>query len=68
MLISRGKKIYEPPRYQSCSEAASQLIQIIKKRNENGQDPLLTEDSKVVGLARVGWHDQKVCLILLARI
>ncbi|CAD6192277.1 unnamed protein product [Caenorhabditis auriculariae] len=57
--MMRGRKIYEPPRYLTCSEAAQQLLTICERRSEKGEAPVLNENTMVVGLARVGWDDQK---------
>ncbi|CAJ0581834.1 unnamed protein product, partial [Mesorhabditis spiculigera] len=58
--MMRGRKIYEPARYQSCAEACRQLITIAERRKAAGEKPIYTEETKVVGLARVGWEDQKI--------
>ncbi|KAF3834587.1 hypothetical protein F7725_027145 [Dissostichus mawsoni] len=34
--MMRGKKIFEPPRFMTVGQAADQLIQIIKRRGEEG--------------------------------
>ena len=36
----RGKKIYEPPRYMSVSQAAEQLIEVVKNKTEEGHTNL----------------------------
>uniref|UniRef100_A0A3P8TSH2 diphthine methyl ester synthase n=1 Tax=Amphiprion percula TaxID=161767 RepID=A0A3P8TSH2_AMPPE len=36
--MMRGKKIYEPPRYMTVSQAADQLIQIIDRRRKEGEE------------------------------
>ncbi|KAK6056132.1 hypothetical protein COOONC_06361 [Cooperia oncophora] len=56
----RGRKIYEPPRYLTCAEAATQLLKIAERKKEAGIEPAYNESSPCVGLARVGWDDQKV--------
>lgn len=33
----RGRKIYEPPRYMTVSQAAEQLLTIIMHRRESGE-------------------------------
>ena len=71
--MMRGRKIYEPPRYLTCSEAANQLLKIAERKKDVGIEPSLcllfffnisfavfNEDTPCVGLARVGWDDQKV--------
>ena len=37
ILFIRGRKIYEPPRYMSVNTAAEQLLEIIEKRQKNGE-------------------------------
>ncbi|CAJ0963635.1 unnamed protein product, partial [Mesorhabditis belari] len=58
--MMRGRKVYEPARYLTCSEACKQLITISKRKREEGTEPIYTENTRVVGLARVGWDDQKI--------
>lgn len=36
----RGRKIYEPPRYMSCSQAAEQLLEIIENKRDEGQNEI----------------------------
>uniref|UniRef100_A0A1A7WY77 diphthine methyl ester synthase n=1 Tax=Iconisemion striatum TaxID=60296 RepID=A0A1A7WY77_9TELE len=59
--MMRGKKIYEPPRFMTVSQAADQLIQIIHRRREEGAELGVTEDTVCVGLARLGSDEQKIC-------
>ncbi|XP_042372550.1 diphthine methyl ester synthase-like [Plectropomus leopardus] len=58
--MMRGKKIYEPPRYMTVSQAADQLIQIIQRRREEGEELGMTEDTMCVGVARLGADDQTI--------
>lgn len=60
--MMRGKKIYEPPRFMTVSQAADQLIQIIqRRRKEEDEEELgVTEDTVCVGLARLGADDQTI--------
>ncbi|KAG7265180.1 hypothetical protein CRUP_030294 [Coryphaenoides rupestris] len=58
--LMRGKKVYEPPRFMSVSQAAQQLLEILQKRREQGEELGLSEDTVCVGLARVGAEDQVV--------
>ncbi|XP_014899248.1 diphthine methyl ester synthase [Poecilia latipinna] len=59
--MMRGKKIYEPPRFMTVSQAAEQLIQIIERRRSEEEEELgVTEDTVCVGLARLGADDQAV--------
>lgn len=32
----RGRKVYEPPRYMTCAEAATQLLEIVKRKEAEG--------------------------------
>uniref|UniRef100_A0A8V0ZVU1 diphthine methyl ester synthase n=1 Tax=Gallus gallus TaxID=9031 RepID=A0A8V0ZVU1_CHICK len=55
-----GRKIYEPSRYMSVNQAAEQLLDIIRNRRLQGEEPEITENTICVGLARVGAPDQKI--------
>ncbi|PIO68259.1 hypothetical protein TELCIR_09960 [Teladorsagia circumcincta] len=61
----KGRKIYEPPRYLSCAEAATQLLKIAERKKEAGIEPAYNESSPCVGLARIGWEDQKVSVFFV---
>lgn len=58
--MMRGKKIYEPPRFMTVNQAADQLIQVIHRRREEGEELGMTEDTVCVGVARLGADDQKI--------
>ncbi|XP_029905879.1 diphthine methyl ester synthase [Myripristis murdjan] len=58
--LMRGKKIYEPPRYMTVSQAADQLLQIIQRRRGQGEELGFTEDTVCVGVARLGADDQMI--------
>ncbi|CAI2339192.1 unnamed protein product [Caenorhabditis sp. 36 PRJEB53466] len=58
--MMRGRKIFEPARYQKCSEAARQLLTICERRRGKGEVCAYDEKTMVVGLARVGWDNQKI--------
>ncbi|RCN38785.1 diphthine synthase [Ancylostoma caninum] len=58
--MMKGRKIYEPPRYLTCAEAATQLLKIAERKKASGIEPVYNESSPCVGLARVGWDDQKI--------
>ncbi|XP_038650674.1 diphthine methyl ester synthase [Scyliorhinus canicula] len=66
--LMRGKKIFEPPRFMSVSEAAEQLLEIIKKQRDEGEELALTEETLCVGLARVGANDQKIAVATLQQM
>ena len=59
--LMKGRKIYEPPRYMPVSLAASQFLEIVKRRKDEGQSDLLFDEETVcVGLSRVGSEDQNI--------
>ncbi|KAI0821187.1 Diphthine synthase [Irpex lacteus] len=54
--LARGRKIYEPPRYMSITQAVSQLIEIEEFR----QGGILTSDKTLaIALSRVGGGDEE---------
>ncbi|KHN87297.1 GPI mannosyltransferase 1 [Toxocara canis] len=63
-----GRKIYDPPRYMSCSEAAKQLIEIAERKQKTGIQPAYSGETPCVGLARVGWENQKIVLCTLSKM
>ncbi|KAJ1973771.1 diphthine synthase [Dimargaris verticillata] len=54
--MARGRKIYEPPRYMTVNQAASQLLEVEDRR----QAQAYTRDTLAVGIARVGADDQVI--------
>lgn len=59
----KKKREYQPPRFMNVSEAAQQLLEILKKRRSDGVaecDLAYTEDSLFVGVARVGHDTQAI--------
>ncbi|XP_033109327.1 diphthine methyl ester synthase-like [Anneissia japonica] len=58
--LMKGNKIFEPPRFMTVNQAASQLIEIIQKRRDAEKDLAFTEDSICVGVARVGSDTQQI--------
>ncbi|XP_020370538.1 diphthine methyl ester synthase [Rhincodon typus] len=60
--LMRGRKIFEPPRFMSVSQAAEQLLEIIENRRDKGEELALTEETLCVGLARVGSKNQKIAV------
>ncbi|XP_036377496.1 diphthine methyl ester synthase isoform X1 [Megalops cyprinoides] len=58
--LLRGRKIYEPPRYMTVSQAAEQLLEIVQNRRQREEALAYTEDTVCVGLARVGAGDQAI--------
>ncbi|XP_075473095.1 diphthine methyl ester synthase isoform X4 [Ascaphus truei] len=58
--LMKGRKVYEPPRYMTVSQAAKQLVEIVQNRRALGEELALTENTICVGLARVGASDQQI--------
>uniref|UniRef100_A0AC35GJ43 Peptide-methionine (S)-S-oxide reductase n=1 Tax=Panagrolaimus sp. PS1159 TaxID=55785 RepID=A0AC35GJ43_9BILA len=58
--MMKGNKKFEPPRYQTCAEAAEQFLKICERRQERNEPCPITLETPVVGLARVGWKDQHI--------
>lgn len=56
--MARGRRIFEPPRYMTVAQCASQMIESEETRQEGVYGP----DSLAIGLARVGSDDQKIAV------
>ncbi|KAK8762357.1 hypothetical protein V5799_026375 [Amblyomma americanum] len=59
--LIKGRDIYEPPRFMTAAEAASQLIEILELRRADGipaSELAYSDDSPCIGLARVGMETQ----------
>ncbi|EEQ84189.1 diphthine synthase [Blastomyces dermatitidis] len=56
--MARGRKIYEPPRYMTVAQCASQMLEIEEERKECVYGPT----SLAIGAARVGAPDQKLAV------
>ncbi|KAL2006717.1 hypothetical protein VTN00DRAFT_9385 [Thermoascus crustaceus] len=54
--LARGRKIFEPPRYMTVAQCASQMLETEEERKEGVYGP----DSLAVGAARVGAANQKL--------
>jgi diphthine synthase len=54
--MARGRKIYEPPRYMTVAQCASQMLESEEIRAEGVYKP----DSLAVGVARIGAIDQQI--------
>lgn len=54
--MARGKIIYEPPRFMSVSQCASQMLEIEEER----QQGVCRKDALAVGVARLGSEDQQI--------
>lgn len=54
--LARGRKIFEPPRYMTVAQCASQMLETEEERKEGVYGP----DSLAIGTARVGSSNQKL--------
>jgi diphthine methyl ester synthase len=54
--LSRGRRIFEPPRYMTVAQCARQMLEIEEARAEGVYGP----ESLAVGVARVGSEDQRM--------
>lgn len=51
--LSKGKEIYDPPRFMSVTEAIQQILEA----EENEKTEVVNSDSKCFGVARMGFDD-----------
>lgn len=60
--LMKGRDVYEEPRFMSASVAAQQLMAIVKDRqnNDDSGPALLSNQSTVAAVARVGSDDQEI--------
>eukprot|EP00924_Labyrinthula_sp_SR-Ha-C_P011365 maker-scaffold_36-snap-gene-2.6-mRNA-1 protein AED:0.02 eAED:0.02 QI:93/0.5/0.66/1/0.5/0.33/3/104/273 len=63
-LETTGKIVFDPPRFMSCAIAAEQLLYAENEKKEK----ILSEDTMVVGVARVGLDDQKLLFCTLGEM
>ena len=54
--MARGKKIFEPPKYMTVAQCASQMLEIEEERKEG----VYGDDSLAIGAARIGSFEQKM--------
>merc|ERR1712098_419257 len=54
--MARGRKIFEPPRYMTVAQCASQMLETEEERKEG----VYSEDSLAIGVARLGSADQQM--------
>ncbi|KAI6228150.1 GPI mannosyltransferase 1 [Aphelenchoides besseyi] len=66
--LIKNRKIYEPPRFLTCAAAATQLMEIVQKGTFKEKEYAITKDTKVVGLARIGWETQKIAYCSLKQM
>lgn len=62
--LTRGRRIFEPPRYMTVSQCAEQMLEIEKIKQEVVYGP----DSLAIGVARLGSQDQKILCGTLKQI
>jgi len=62
--LMKGNQIFEPPRFMTVCQAAQQLMEIV----ESTKSTILKPDTLCVGVARVGWPDQKIVACTLKEI
>lgn len=55
--LCKGTREYESSRYMTCAQACQQLLEVEQERGEGVAGP----ETLIVGLARVGQHDERVC-------
>ncbi|XP_022317776.1 diphthine methyl ester synthase-like [Crassostrea virginica] len=59
--LMKGRKIFEPPRFMTVKQASEQLLEIIDRKHQEGEDSLaFTQDTVCVGLSRVGSDAQRI--------
>lgn len=54
--LARGRKIYEPPRFMTVAQCASQMLEIEEERGEG----ICGSNALAVGVARLGAKDQNL--------
>lgn len=54
--LARGRKIYEPARFMTVAQCASQMLETEQERGEG----ICTSKSLAIGVARIGARDQKM--------
>ena len=62
--LARGRKIYEPPRYMTVAECASQMVEIETERGEG----VCRSENLAIGVARIGASDQKMVVGTLSQL
>ena len=62
--LARGRKIYEPPRFMTVAQCASQMLEIEAERG----DGICGPQTLAVGVARLGAKDQKISAGTLSQL
>jgi len=55
-----GKIVYDPPRFMTVSQAASQLLEIIAEKTKKGETSDVATSDLCLGLARIGSASQQI--------
>lgn len=61
--LIKGREIYEPPRFMTVSEAASQLLDIMDLKKQEGvpeEELAYNKETICIGLARIGTETQQI--------
>uniref|UniRef100_A0AC35UAU3 Diphthine methyl ester synthase n=1 Tax=Rhabditophanes sp. KR3021 TaxID=114890 RepID=A0AC35UAU3_9BILA len=58
--MMKGKLVRNPPQYMTASEASSQILEAYPLLRERDTQNLLTPETMIVAIARLGWDDQKI--------
>ncbi|XP_039281795.1 diphthine methyl ester synthase [Nilaparvata lugens] len=68
--LVKKKREYEPPRFMTVNQAASQLLQIIQRKESSQLSPekCLSADSICIAVCRVGSSDQKMTSTTLQKV
>ena len=62
--LARGRRIFEPPRYMTVAQCASQMLEIEDQRSEG----VYRTDSLAIGVGRVGAEDQRLAVGTLRQL
>uniref|UniRef100_A0A0N4ZST0 diphthine methyl ester synthase n=1 Tax=Parastrongyloides trichosuri TaxID=131310 RepID=A0A0N4ZST0_PARTI len=58
--LMKGRMKRNPPQYMTANEAAEQMIFASEALKEKDSKRLLTNETMIVAIARLGWDDQKI--------
>lgn len=62
--MARGRLIYEPPRFMTCAQCASQMLEIEERRGEGAYGA----DTQCVAVARVGTESESIVCATLGEM
>ncbi|KAK6171874.1 hypothetical protein SNE40_018298 [Patella caerulea] len=66
--LMKGRKTYENPRFMTVAQACQQLMEIIQKKQEQGEDLCLRDETVCIGVARVGSDEQHIIAATLKQL